>query len=117
VIQGGDPLSKDDDPSNDGLGNSNQEIMPELGMKHIRGSVGAARLRDEQNPQRKSSGCQFYICLKDLPSLDHKYTVFGKVIAGIEVADSISMVQRDPISDNPVQKVIMKRVYLIRTPK
>jgi len=111
VIQGGDPLSKDDDRSNDGTGGPGYTIPAEIKAKHIRGAVAAARLGDQVNPQKRSSGSQFYICLKDLPFLDGNYTVFGKVIEGIEVVDKIAKVDRDE-RDNPIEKVVMKKVYI-----
>ena len=48
-----------------------------------------ARLGDEVNPQRKSSGSQFYICLDPQPFLDGKYTIFGGVVEGMDVVDKI----------------------------
>ena len=65
IIQGGDPNSKDGDPSNDGLGGpgytNNAEFAPSL--FHKRGALAAARQPDQVNPQRRSSGSQFYIVL------------------------------------------------------
>lgn len=112
VIQGGDPLSQDDDRSNDGSGGPGYTLAPEIRRKHLRGSIGAARLNDDVNPQRRSSGSQFYICLHPLPTLDHKYTVFAKVVQGMEVVDSIAQMKRDP-KDNPLERIEMK-VYLIK---
>ncbi len=111
VIQGGDPLSKDNDRSNDGTGGPGYTIPAEIKAKHVRGAVAAARLGDQVNPQRRSSGSQFYICLKDLPFLDGNYTVFGKVIEGMEVVDKIAKVPRDE-RDNPIESVVMKKVYV-----
>jgi len=111
VIQGGDPNSKDDDRSNDGTGGPGYTVDAEIGLKHARGSVSAARRPDQVNPQRASSGSQFYICLKDLPSLDGAYTVFGKVVEGMDVVDKIAAVPRDQ-RDNPVEKVEMVKVVL-----
>ena len=111
VIQGGDPNSKDDDRSNDGNGGPGYTVDAEIGLKHARGSVSAARRPDQVNPQRASSGSQFYICLKDLPSLDGAYTVFGKVVEGMDVVDKIAAVPRDQ-RDNPVEKVEMVKVVL-----
>ncbi|MCS7153233.1 MAG: peptidylprolyl isomerase [Bacteroidia bacterium] len=111
VIQGGDPNSKDSDPSNDGMGGPGYtipaEIRPEL--KHIRGAVGAARLGDNINPSRASNGSQFYIVVAEqgTPFLDGSYTVFGQVIEGIEVADKIVAVERDG-RDRPLQNISMK---------
>jgi cyclophilin family peptidyl-prolyl cis-trans isomerase len=48
-----------------------------------------ARLSDEVNPQRDSSGSQFYITLAPTPFLDGAYTVFGQVIEGMDVVQAI----------------------------
>lgn len=63
------------------------EIVP--GVNHHRGSVAAARTGDQVNPERRSSGSQFYICFGDTPSLDGAYTVFGQVVSGMENVDKI----------------------------
>ena len=63
IIQGGDPNSRDNDPKNDGMGgpgyNTNAEFSPAL--YHKKGALAAARQPDQVNPQRRSSGSQFYI--------------------------------------------------------
>ena len=63
MIQGGDPTSRDADPMNDGGGGPGYtvpaEIRPEL--FHKRGALSAARQNDQVNPQRESSGSQFYV--------------------------------------------------------
>ena len=63
MIQGGDPNTKDDDPSNDGEGGPGYMIPAEFvpSRYHKRGALAAARTGDHQNPERKSSGSQFYI--------------------------------------------------------
>ncbi|MCI0481521.1 MAG: peptidylprolyl isomerase, partial [Candidatus Dadabacteria bacterium] len=52
---------------------------------HVKGAVGMARTSDEVNPERISSGSQFYVCLDDVHRLDNKYTVFGNVVRGMDV--------------------------------
>lgn len=63
MIQGGDPNSKDDIPFNDGQGGPGYTIDAEFNPKfyHKKGALSAARLGDQQNPERKSSGSQFYV--------------------------------------------------------
>ncbi len=63
MIQGGDVLSKDDDPMNDGTGDPGYTLEAEFrkNLFHKRGALAAARQGDQVNPQRRSSGSQFYI--------------------------------------------------------
>ena len=86
VVQGGDPKG-------DGSGGPGYDIPAEISPaeKHLRGSVATARLGDAVNPDRKSSGSQFYICLEPQPGLDGQYTVFGGVIEGMDVVDKIQV--------------------------
>lgn len=83
VVQMGDPLGN-------GKGGPGYTIPPEFSKtKHERGSVGMARLPDVVNPERRSSGSQFYITLGRAPHLDGLYTVFGKVVKGMENVDNL----------------------------
>lgn len=85
VIQGGDPLSKDEDPNNDGTGGPGYTINAEFNdIRHVKGTVAMARSQDPN-----SAGSQFYICLDAAPFLDGNYTVFGQVVEGLDVVDSI----------------------------
>ena len=62
MIQGGDPDSKNAAPGQRlGMGGPGYEIDPEIGALHFRGAVAAARKPDQVNPQKRSSGSQFYI--------------------------------------------------------
>jgi cyclophilin family peptidyl-prolyl cis-trans isomerase len=109
MIQGGDPNSKDSDRANDGLGGPGYTIDAEIGLPHERGVLAAARQGDALNPQRKSNGSQFYITVAPASFLDGQYSVFGKVVKGMEVVDKIVAVPRDR-NDNPVEKVVIKKV-------
>lgn len=104
VIQGGDPLSKRPDWQNQPLGSGDvgYTVEGEFSLPHERGTVAMARTGDEVNPERRSSGCQFYICLQPAPFLDGAYSAFGKVIQGMEVADRIQ------IGD------VMRKVYVVQ---
>ena len=83
-VQGGDPLSKDADPDNDGTGGPGYMLEPEHNdKKHVRGAVAMAAVGN------KNAGSQFFIDLADHPSWDGQYTVFGNVIEGLDVADAI----------------------------
>lgn len=84
-LQGGDPLSRDADWSNDGTGGPGYDLTPEVNDKlHERGAVAAASMGN------RDSGSQFFIDLKDHPEWNGKYTVFGSVVAGLDVADKIA---------------------------
>jgi len=63
MIQGGDPNSKDDDPYNDGMGGPGYTLEAEItpALINRRGALVAARQGDQVNPDRRSSGSQFYI--------------------------------------------------------
>lgn len=82
VIQGGDPLGQ-------GSGGPGYTLPAEIGLSHTQGALAMARLADQVNPQRESSGSQFYITLAATPNLDGAYTVFGQVVQGFEVVQAI----------------------------
>jgi peptidyl-prolyl cis-trans isomerase B (cyclophilin B) len=86
VVQGGDP-------SGNGTGGPGYDLPAEISPteKHLRGTVAMARKGDQVNPERKSSGSQFYICLQPAPFLDGQYTVFGGVVEGMNVVDQIKV--------------------------
>lgn len=115
VIQGGDPNSKDDDKTNDGMGGPpymiDAEIFPNI--KHDYGTVGAAR---NNNPQKASNGSQFYIVVNKAGqhNLDGNYTVFGKIIKGMEVADKISVQPKNNL-DRPDTDIKMMVSTLLKS--
>lgn len=76
IAQGGDQLSKDGDPNNDGTGNSDKPNVPAefSDIPYDKGIVGAAR---KAEPDTANS--QFFIMTKRQPAFDKRYTVFGKV--------------------------------------
>ncbi|MCS6823884.1 MAG: peptidylprolyl isomerase [Cytophagaceae bacterium] len=110
MIQGGDPNSKDDNPNNDGMGGPNYTIPAEFvpSLKHVKGSVAAARMGDAVNPKKESNGSQFYIVhnANGTPMLDGSYTVFGKVVKGLEVIDLIASQPKDA-RDRPLKDIKM----------
>jgi peptidyl-prolyl cis-trans isomerase B (cyclophilin B) len=66
-------------------------LQPEFSdVKHIKGTLSMAR-----GDAPDSASTSFFICLSDAPSLDGKYTAFGKVIDGIEVVDKIAATALD----------------------
>ena len=103
MIQGGDPNSKGTDRSAHGTGDPGYSIDAEFNDKpHVRGTLSMARSR---NPD--SAGSQFFIVLKESSFLNRKYTVFGEVVSGMEVADEIVSQERDT-RDNPMERIEMK---------
>jgi peptidyl-prolyl cis-trans isomerase B (cyclophilin B) len=84
VIQGGDPKG-------DGGGSPGYTIPAEIKHNHSKGALAWARTSDEVNPERRSSGSQFYVTLAETAFLDGAYTVFGQVIEGMDVAEKIAV--------------------------
>ncbi|NGX47744.1 MAG: putative peptidyl-prolyl cis-trans isomerase [Chlamydiae bacterium] len=84
VIQGGDPEGS-------GQGGPGFTIPAEIGLPHTKGALAWARLPDQGNPEKRSSGSQFYITLEEVPYLDGEYTVFGQAIQGLDVTKMIKM--------------------------
>ena len=78
VIQGGDPKG-------DGTGGPGYKVKAEFNKnQHVRGAVAMARSNDPD-----SAGSQFYIVLAPAHFLDGKYTVFGKVVSGMNIVDTV----------------------------
>ena len=111
MIQGGDINSRDDNPNNDGVGGPGYTIAAEIHNLHKKGTLAAARTGGPSNPERRSSGSQFYICHVDIPSLDGEYTAYGQVIEGFDVIDKIAAVKTGP-NDKPIDDVRINRVYM-----
>jgi len=139
MIQGGDPDSKGAAPGQRlGMGGPGYTIPAEFVDQHIhlKGALAAARTGGPSNPEKASSGSQFYIVegrpvqaamldgafagknytdeqkqayqtIGGTPQLDRDYTVFGMVIEGLDVIDKIAAVQTAP-GDRPIQDVKMK---------
>lgn len=152
MIQAGDPDSKKA-PAGKPLGNGGPgytvaaEFRPDL--FHKKGVIAAARKGDDVNPERASSGSQFYIVQGKLwtdeeldnleatrlkgrqippehraayrstggsPHLDQGYTVFGELISGFEVLDSIAAVttSKGPDKDRPLKDVVIRKARLVK---
>ncbi|MCK5457887.1 MAG: peptidylprolyl isomerase, partial [Melioribacteraceae bacterium] len=104
VIQGGDPNSRHGDPDTWGEGDSTQVTIPAefSGVSHQRGIIGAARDVDIN-----SASSQFYINMADNSFLDWDYTAYGRVLEGMDIADSIVNAPRDLTTDRPDDKIEM----------
>ncbi len=145
MIQGGDPASKNAEGSAQlGGGGPGYQLDAEFDERfaHVKGAIAAARTGDHVNPQKKSSGSQFYIVhgspvtekqlvgmenskgitysdsIKEsylnhggAPFLDGEYTVFGKVIEGLDVIDKIAKVNTNA-SDRPREDLKMQIIVI-----
>ena len=85
-VQFGNSSSDDFNLSRAGMGGSN---LPDLNQEfnslpHDRGTLSMARSSDPN-----SANSQFFICFEDAPHLDRQYTVFGRVVEGMEFVDKI----------------------------
>ncbi len=109
VIQGGDPLSKDNDPKNDGTGHSDRPNVPAefSDIKYDTAILGAAR-----GPDFNSANSQFFITLKRESGFDEKYTIFGKVIDGMNNVRTIAGVQPKD-GERPVEPVRIKSITIV----
>lgn len=110
-----DFMAQGGDPKGDGTGgaprkihgefSNNNEVNPIL---HKRGTISMAR---GQDPDSASS--QFFICFKDVPSLDGKYAAFGQVVDGMDVIDKLASVAVDA-KDGAVPKDKQPKITSIR---
>ncbi len=133
MIQGGDPDSKNAKPGQQlGMGGPGYTVPAEFNKNfiHKKGALAAARMGDQGNPTKASSGSQFYIVqgkkvpaaqlganytaeqktvyetVGGVPFLDTQYTVYGEITEGLDVIDKIAAVQKDG-SDRPAKDVKM----------
>ncbi|HEY8186559.1 MAG TPA: peptidylprolyl isomerase [Pyrinomonadaceae bacterium] len=124
LIQGGDPLSKDNDPENDGTGDSPYPNVPGefSDVPFERGTVGAARRGASpafagraavtEAQARDTANCQFFITLEEAPQFDEDYTVFGRVIDGITNAEIIMRAPVEEGKERPADKIVIKKMSL-----
>ena len=91
MMQAGDPTSRDPDPRLVGGGGPGYSIPDEFSdFPHTRGVVSMAN-----KGSRDSGGSQFFIVHQDSPWLDRQFSVFGRVVEGIEVVDAIGEIEID----------------------
>ena len=116
MIQGGDPNSRNENRATHGTGGragkffglGNEEdpstwLIPQefSNTPHVKGILSMARTNDPN-----SASSQFFVCHDNANFLDNNYTVFGKVIDGLDIIDQIANVAKDQ-NDNPLEKVEM----------
>jgi cyclophilin family peptidyl-prolyl cis-trans isomerase len=108
IIQGGDPLTRDPAKTKlygtGGLGILKAEFSSE---KHTRGAVSAVL----QPGKPDSGGAQFFVCATDQPTLQGQYTIFGRVIDGIEIVQQISAVPADG-QQRPSERIVIKSITI-----
>ena len=111
VIQGGDPTTKNTTQKDRwGTGGPGYTIDAEFNdIPHERGIISMARTGDPN-----SAGSQFFIVTKDARFLDNQYTVFGRVIDGMEIVDKIEDLTTNQSSDQPIdfEKAKIQKVMI-----
>jgi cyclophilin family peptidyl-prolyl cis-trans isomerase len=103
MIQGGDPTAT-------GSGNPGYKFEDEFNpdLKHDKpGMLSMA------NSGPATNGSQFYITESPTPNLDNRHAVFGELVEGLDVLDSISNVKTDQ-SDKPIEDVVIYKINIIR---
>ena len=104
IIQGGDPLLKNPKTARNLWGSGGLNLLAgetSGGLKHERGVVSTVRIPNKPD----SDGAQFFVCLFPQPTLDGKFSAFGRVTEGLDVVERISQtpVAADGLTDTPVR--------------
>ena len=113
MIQTGDPLTRDDDPTNDGRGGLDKIFPDEFSdAPFVRGVVAVAKAG-----RPNSGGSQFFIMHKDRLGLDGRYTVFGRVVSGIHLVDDVALTPTDiggrwGPRDRPIEDIVIERLRI-----
>ncbi len=108
VIQGGDPNTRDQPKETWGTGGPGYNIEAEISnMTHSRGIVAMAHPGDPN-----LAGSQFYIIVQDAPHLDRQYTIFGRVVEGMDIVDRINDLPVDE-RDIPLLDVVIEKAVVI----
>lgn len=90
-----DFMAQGGDPTGTGAGGSGVKLPAEFSAEpHVRGVCSMARSQDPN-----SADSQFFICFADVPFLDGQYTVWGKVVSGMEYVDQLKRGEPVPEPD------------------
>jgi len=110
AVQGGDPNTINGDRETWGQGQKGQKTVPAefSTLKHERGIVSAARREKDIN----SASSQFFICVGPQPGFDGQYSIFGRVIDGMKVVDSIALAPT--MGEVPIDPVVLDRVLIVK---
>ncbi|MBT4651550.1 peptidylprolyl isomerase [Candidatus Woesearchaeota archaeon] len=108
MVQGGDPLSADDSKKNAwGTGGPGYSIKDEFD-KSLSNSPGTIAMA---NAGPNTGGSQFFVNLVNNNFLDSKHPVFGKVVSGMDVVESIGKVKTGQ-ADRPVEDVVIEKIII-----
>jgi cyclophilin family peptidyl-prolyl cis-trans isomerase len=104
VIQAGDPQGN-------GEGGPGYSVVerPPRGATYPFGTVAMAKAGDEKSG---TSGSQFFIVTGDGAGLDPLYAIVGRVVAGRDAVKRIAAVPTDPVTEEPIDPVVVKRVTI-----
>jgi len=103
MIQGGDPMGS-------GMGGPGYTIKDEFNeLPYDR----PGRLAMAHTMQPNSGGSQFFITVAPYPSLNEKYTLFGQVVSGQDIADAISNMPSEPGGGKALNPVTLKSVEIV----
>src|SRR5215467_2240481 len=111
AIQGGDPNTISGDPSTWGQGQPGQKTVQgefSKSVKHVRGIVSMARRQNDVN----SATSQFFICVAPEPQWDGQYSIFGRVIDGMNIVDSIAHGPVWPNTERPMDPVTITKATI-----
>jgi cyclophilin family peptidyl-prolyl cis-trans isomerase len=111
IIQGGSTDDRDVMRKRKNIGKYLLPTDTKRGFKHDRGVISMPS-SDIDNPHKLASPYEFFITLRDVYQLDGDYTIFGKVISGLDVADKIAKVETDD-GDWPLQNVYIRKVEIL----
>lgn len=111
MIQAGDPNSKVGAPATWGLGGPGYKVdaEPSAELFHFKGMLAMAKNTGDS----QSSGSQFYITAAPAHSIDGQYTIFGKVVEGMEIVDQINAAPNEPNTDRPLAPVVISETQIL----